>query len=209
LVDGQVSGDRINSFVVGQHTTFGSGRRRTSDTRNEYHRELSALAFDLQTEFVLALIWFEEPKRLVPTKSHHDLGVDGMLQRRVRCYSLQPHQRSSSFCCSRPFLDGQLLPRRSISNSSLIWPPERRGMKAKHRQGYHAERKAFTGRMCRPRFAGQARFDTAFRSVRKSVIDGARILLRRPYARRTGIAGRPRAAGAVSRRAVRAHENQS
>ena len=66
-----------------RNTTFGSGRRRTSDTRNEYHRELQNTA-------------------------------------------------------------------RAIAPNGML----------------------LHGRMCRPRFAGQAQFDTALRSVRKSVIDG-------------------------------------
>jgi hypothetical protein len=74
VVDGQVSGDRINSVVVGQEHDI-----RLWSSSNFRHKErtssrASPVAGDLQSEFVLALIWFEEPKCLVPTKSRHDLG---------------------------------------------------------------------------------------------------------------------------------------
>jgi hypothetical protein len=66
-VDVQVSGDRINSFVVGQEHDI-----RLWSSSNYRHKEriseASALAGDLQSEFVLTLYWFEELKRLVPAR---------------------------------------------------------------------------------------------------------------------------------------------
>jgi hypothetical protein len=71
LVEVQVRGDRINSFVVGQEHDI-----RLWSSSNLRHKErtssrASPIAGDLHPE----LIWFEEPKRLVPTKSRHDLGI--------------------------------------------------------------------------------------------------------------------------------------